>query len=122
MQMVWIEPAFPIGRAGKKTRTCLEPAKSAQMGMSMGSENGKKKKRYRLGIAKIGKGVSVGPTCPIPILSIPDRYPPPYKTHTLLLKVLIYYLYFDILLVALNSIVLIQDFGGTKLKTVIVTC
>jgi len=29
-------------RTGKKTHTCLEPAKPAAMGMIMGVENGKK--------------------------------------------------------------------------------
>ena len=67
--------------------------------MNMGGEN--RRNRYGTSIAKMGVSMSICPTRFISILSIHA----PYKTHNCLFKVLICYLYLNILLVVLICII-----------------
>ena len=76
------------------------------MGVEMGGEN--KKNGYGAGNAKMGMGMGMGTgsTRHIPVLSISVPYlPAPYETYTRLFKVLICYLYLNILLIALSYII-----------------
>ena len=66
-------------------------------------------KMYGAGTVKIGmdmdKGMDIGSTCPMLILSIPAPYLPHMKPVPFFFKVLICCLHLDTLLVALNCIV-----------------
>ena len=78
------------------------------MGMGMVDEN--RKNGYEVDIARMGMGMgmNMGHTRPIPVISIPPCtciIRTPYKTHICLFKVLICYLYLNILLVALNYMI-----------------
>jgi len=57
----------------------------------------------------VGMDMGIGPTHPIPILSVSPQYlfiSAPYKTHIYLFKFLICYLYLNTLLVALSYMIL----------------